>query len=157
MGQKPKQLAEDKASDLKSEPSEIVLDTPDVKEDVKPKVESTQGKATKNESPTKHEQEEIVLDDDSDIEEDTSRTKVEPKSSPKISPTKRRAPSKRGSSPIEIDISSGSDDDDIRVDTERKRRKVHGGSSSLTGDKKPSRPVRSPSKKTITDFFGKKK
>ncbi|KAF8680270.1 UreD urease accessory protein [Rhizoctonia solani] len=148
---------QDKKQAPKLEPSEIVLDYPEVKEeDPKVKVELAQSKTVKKEPFMKRELEEIVLDDDSDIEEDTTRTKSEPKSSPKSSPVKRRAPSKRGSSPIEIDVSSGSEGEDNRIHTERKRRKVDGGSSPLAGDQKPSRPVRSPNKKTIMDFFGKK-
>ncbi|CAE6452050.1 unnamed protein product [Rhizoctonia solani] len=153
MGQKPKR---EENIVLKCEPSDGMSDDLDIKEEEsKPKVESSPSKPAKKEPPTKPEPEEIVLDNDSDVEEDMTRTKVEPESSLKSSPVKRRA--KRGSSPIEIDlVSSGSEDEKVRVDTRRKKRKVDGGSSPGGEDKKPTRPVQSPNKKTITDFFKKK-
>ncbi|KDN36187.1 hypothetical protein RSAG8_11019, partial [Rhizoctonia solani AG-8 WAC10335] len=155
MGQRPKR-EEDEKIDLvpKREPSEAMSDGLDIKEEeMKPKVEPSPKKPSKEEHPTKTEPEEIVLDDDSDVEEDTTRVK----SSPRSSPTKRRAPFKRGSSPIEIDlVNSESEGEKVPIDTDRKKRKVNGGPSPPREDKKPARPMQTPSKKTITDFFKKK-
>ncbi|EUC65281.1 inner membrane AAA protease Yta12-like protein, putative [Rhizoctonia solani AG-3 Rhs1AP] len=158
MGQKLKR-EQDGKSDLvtKHEPLEVTSDGLDIKEEeVKPKVESSPIKPVKKEHPTKLEPEEIVLDDDSDVEEDTTRAKAEPKS-PKSSPVKRHAPPKRGSSPIEIDlVNSESEEEKVRVNTSRKKQKVNDGSSPSGENKKPARPGQSPSKKIITDFFKKK-
>ncbi|CAE6511391.1 unnamed protein product [Rhizoctonia solani] len=158
MGQKAK--LEEKKPDLalKREPSEFVSDGSDIKEEeLEPTLRLSSSKIVKEEPFVKSEREEIVLSDDSDIKEDTTRTKVEPESSPRVSPAKRRTPSKRASSPIEFNlVSSGSDDEEVGVDTRRKKRKSEVGPLPSGGrDRKPARPVRSPGKGMITDFFEK--
>ncbi|KAG8763115.1 hypothetical protein FRC11_005967, partial [Ceratobasidium sp. 423] len=122
-----------------------------------PTLRSSSSSILKREPSMKSEPEEIVLSGDSDIEEDTTRTKVEPNSSPRVSPAKRRTPSKRESA-IEFNlVSSGSEDEEVAVDTRRKRRKSEVGPLPSGGKgKKPARSVRSPGKGMITDFFQKK-
>ncbi|KAH7344678.1 hypothetical protein B0J17DRAFT_712329 [Rhizoctonia solani] len=156
MGRMAKKPKREEDAIPKHEPSDGMSDSLDVKEEEsKPRVKSSPSKLPKKEPVTKPEPEEIVLDNDSDVEEDTSRMKAEPKSSPRSSPAKRRAT--RRTSPIEIDlVSSGSEDEKACINTGRKKRKVDGGSSSPGEDKKSAKPGRSPNKKTITDFFKKK-
>ncbi|CAE6480852.1 unnamed protein product, partial [Rhizoctonia solani] len=115
---------------LKRESPETMSDDLGIKEEeTKPKIESFPSKAVKKNHSTKSEPETIVLDDDSDVEEDVTRVKGEHKSSPHSSPTKRPVPPKRGSSPIEIDLVNSGSDEEVREEMGRKKRKVNGGSA----------------------------
>ncbi|KAG9128452.1 hypothetical protein FRC07_011209 [Ceratobasidium sp. 392] len=117
------------------EPTQVISDSSD--EDVKPKTDgSSPASRRTNPSPAPR----------------RIKTSAKPAKLEQPSPTK--STKREASSPVEIDlISLDSDsDNEVVIDESRKKRKVEPAPST-----KPPKPKKGPSKKTINDFFGKKR
>ncbi|KAG9078823.1 hypothetical protein FS749_009116 [Ceratobasidium sp. UAMH 11750] len=136
MAQKPKVEKKPVPSPTRPrEPIQVLSDSSD--EDIKLKTQgSSPASRRTGSSPAPHQ-----------VKSSPAKMKREPPSPSKS--TKREA-----SSPVQIELlSSDSDsDDEVVVDESRKRRKMEGGSAPST-----NRSRKAPNKKTIEDFFGKKR